>query len=69
MMLIEISYLILFILGDFVLSGGFKVVDEFLDVNGMDAKVLEYISVEDFILYDRHECRVDLVMRNVELPC
>ena len=55
MMLIYIFYHIILIIGESVLFGGFKVGDEVRDVFGVDGKFVEFISDEDFILYDRHE--------------
>ena len=43
-MLIEIYYHIIIILGDYVLLGVFKIVDEVLGVFGVDEKVLEFRS-------------------------
>ena len=45
---------------------GFKLGNEVFDVYGADAKYLEYRSDEEFILYDRYECQVELVIRHVE---
>ena len=67
MMLIYIFYHIILILGDSVLLGGFKLGDKAPGVYGVDAKFIECISDDDFILYDRHECLLELVMRHVEL--
>ena len=55
-MLIAIFYQIILILGYSVLLGGFRIGNEFLDVYGVDAKILECRSDEDLILYYRHEC-------------
>ena len=49
MMLIDIFYEIILILWDSVLLGGFELVDEVLDVYGVDNKCLECRSNEDFI--------------------
>ena len=49
--------------------GGFKIVYEVLDVYGVDPKILECRSDEDFILYDRNEFLVELLMRHVEFIC
>ena len=57
---------IILILGDYVLLIGFKLGNEVFDVYGVDAKYLEYRSDEEFILYDRYECQVELVIRHVE---
>ena len=45
---------------------GFKLGNEVFDVYGVDAKYLEYRFDEEFILYDRYECQVELVIRHVE---
>ena len=49
--------------------GGFEIWDEVLDVYGVDKKIVECRYDEDFMLYDRHEFWVELVMRNVNFPC
>ena len=41
MMMIDILYQIILILGDSVLLGGLKLVYEVLDIYGVDAKILE----------------------------
>ena len=48
---------------------GFEPGDVVIDVYSMDKQILECRSDEDFMLYDRHEFRVELVMRHVKLPC
>ena len=53
-MWITIFYQITLILGDSVFLGGIELGYEVLDVNGVDAKFVEYKYDEDFILYDRH---------------
>ena len=68
-MLIEIYYQIILVLCDYVLLSVFKHGDRVLDVFDMDENILECRSDEDFILYDRHELWVDLVMIHVEFPC
>ena len=67
MMLIDILYQIILIIGDYFLLGGFKLGDEVLGVYGMDAKILECRSDEDFILYNRHDCLLEIIMRHVKL--
>ena len=69
MIWIDIFYQIIMILGDSVLLGGSKPGDKLLYIYGMDSKFVEFRSGEDFIFYDRHECWVELVMRNIELLC
>ena len=54
-MIIAILYLIILIIRSYVLLGGFKLGDEVLDVYGVDKKILECRSDEDFMLYDKHE--------------
>ena len=49
--------------------GIFELEDEALDVSGVDAKFLEWISDGEFIFYDRHEYWVDILMGNVEFLC
>ena len=46
--------------------GGFKLEDGVLDVYGVDKTIVEYRSDEDFMLYDRHEFWVDILMRHVK---
>ena len=64
-MWISIFYHITLILGYSVFLGEFKLGYEVLDVYGVDAKFVECIYDEDFILYDKLECLVELVMRHV----
>ena len=45
---------------------GFKLLDEVLDVFGVDEKNLEFRSDKDFILYEGQELWVDIVKRHVE---
>ena len=68
-MLISILYQIIMILGDSIWLGGFKLEDEVFDVYDVDAKYLECRYDEDFIMYDRHEWWVEIVMRHVEFFC
>ena len=49
--------------------GGFELGDVVLDFYHMDKQIVECRSDEDFMLYDRHEFRVELVMRHVKLLC
>ena len=65
----NISYYINLIIGDSILLGGLELLYDFLDVNGTDAKILEWRADEDFIFYDIHEWWVELVMRYVEFLC
>ena len=54
LMQISILYLIIMILGDSVLLGGFNHADEVLDVYDVDNKYIYCRSYEYFFLYDRH---------------
>ena len=63
--MIEIYHHIILILGDSVLLGGFELGDEVLGVYGVVAKFVEYISDEEFILYDRKKLWVELVVIHV----
>ena len=67
-MLITIFYQIILVIGSSVLLGGFELGDEVLDVYGVE-KNCKCSSDEDFLLYERHELLVELVMRHVKLPC
>ena len=64
-----ILYHIILIILYYVLLGWFKIGYYVLDVYGVGVKFVECRSEEDFILYDRHECWVELVMKHVELLC
>ena len=64
---IAIYHQIVLIIGDYILLGWFELGYEFLDIYGVDAKYVEYIYDEDFILYDRYEFWVERVMRHIEL--
>ena len=46
--------------------GGFKLGYEVLGVYGMDIKFVNCRSDDDFVLYDRYELLIELVMRHVE---
>ena len=48
---------------------GFEIGDEVLDVYGVDKKIVECISDEDFMLYYRHQLLVELVIIHVKLSC
>ena len=48
--------------------GGFKLRDGFLGVFDMDFKFLECRSDEEFILYVRHQCLLNLLMRHSDIP-
>ena len=69
LILIAISYQVIIIIGDSVLLGGFKLGYEVLCVFNVDAKILECRCDVDFMLYVKHECRVELVMRHFEFLC
>ena len=53
-MMIYIFYQIILILVESILLGGFTLIDEVLNVYGVDAKYIEFRSDEDFIVYDRY---------------
>ena len=55
-MLIAIFYHNILVFVYSILFIGFQIVDEFLDVYGVETKFVERISAEEFIFYDRHEC-------------
>ena len=69
MMLIEFYHQIILILGESVLLGEFELGYEVLDIYGVDAKILECRSDEDFVLYERHEFQVDIMMIHVKFIC
>ena len=48
--------------------GGFELGDEVLDICGVEKTIVECRSDEDFMLYDRHELGVEIVMRHFKLP-
>ena len=54
LMMISIFYQIILILVESILLGGFTLIDEVLNVYGVDAKYIEFRSYEDFIVYDRY---------------
>ena len=62
-------YQLILLLGYYVLFGGFGLVGKVFDVSVVGANISEYRSDGYFIIYDRHECRLELVMRNVEFFC
>ena len=64
--MVSIYHQIIMILGEYILLGGFKLGEEVLDFFGVEEKFVEFRSDEDFILYDRHEFRVDIVTKNVK---
>ena len=68
-MLVSIFHQIIMIIGESVLLGGLEPGDEVFDVYGVDAKYLECSSDEDSILYDRHECWVDILIGHIEFLC
>ena len=69
LMMISIFYQIILIIGEFLLLDRFKFGDKLFDVYGVETIFVECTSDEGFILYDRHEFWVDIVMRNIELLC
>ena len=62
MVLIEISYQIVLIIGDSLLLGGLELGDQFFGVYGVYDKFVKCRSNEYFILYDRHEFLVEIVI-------
>ena len=64
-MLIAIFYVIILTIGDSVLLGGFELGDEVLGFFGVDKKIVECRSDEYFILYDRNELWVEIVMIHI----
>ena len=67
MILINAFYKILLIIGDPILLCGFKIGEYVLDLSGMGAIFFGHSLDVDLILYNGHECRVELLMGNVEI--
>ena len=55
-MLISVFYQLLLIIVDSILLLRFKLVDDFLDISGVDAKISGYQYDEESILDVIHEC-------------
>ena len=69
MILIAVLYHLLLFIGDCIVLGGFKFVDEVHDLLVMDTKFSGCRADLDFIFDDGYECRVDILRIYVELIC
>ena len=69
LLLVAIYYQLILILGESVLLGGFQLGEDLIDVFCVEKTFVEYRSDENFILYDRHEIRVDILMKHVKFLC
>ena len=69
LIMIAIFYQILLFLGDSTFFGGFKLGDGIPDLSVVDAKFYGCRSDGDFILYDVHECLVEIMRIHIWFFC
>ena len=67
MMLIAVLYHLILFIGDPILLGELKLVDEVLDMSELEDIIIGSSADGDLILDDSHECWVEIMMRNIEI--